>query len=355
VNVSATVNLRADSIDRTLTTTPAEPTDRPALKLAVHGAVVEIDNVLPSLRDQIARLLVPFAVQGWPDGFVPVHGTVRPYDEVDVLRHLSPAARALPRSVDLTDFYQDRERFWVVDERWGMAELNFLKGHWRSWVLPRPQFDPVRCAEMAVIWPLAQLLRPRGLYLLPAAAAVRDNFAVLILCPFGIEPELTALARSGYRLISQRWTALREEDGRIAMLHMPGAVRKSPRPQPRRSSGEGTRHEAGPLWVDLKTAWPHAWQNHAFCDAVLIADPGRRAHTTLKELDPTSAAALLRRAWPITELHPARRHSPIPAKLAQFCRCAELQLSRDPQELIPLLDSFQQTHAAVANGMTAVA
>jgi hypothetical protein len=233
--------------------------------------------------------------------------------------------------------FEDGERFWLVDDRWGMAEINFLKGQWRSWVLPRPQFDPVRCAEMAVLWPLAQLLRPRGVHLLPAAAAVRNGWAFLIICPFGVQPELTALIGSGYKLLGQRWTAVREEDGRLALLHMPGLIEHTAKHTTQR-----------PAWVDLNERSLGAWQNHAFCDAVLIADAGRRPHASLKELDPPSAAARLRSAWPIIELHPNRRHSSLPAKLAQGCRCAELQLSRSPTELLPLLDSFRHGGAAIA-------
>jgi hypothetical protein len=285
------------------------------MRFAVHGPAVEVECSATSLGPQVRRLLGPFAVADWPDGFASVHGVVRPYEEADVVRHLSPAARALPRTNDLFELYEEGERFWVVDDRWGMAEINFLKGQWRSWVLPWPQLDPAGCAEMAVLWPLAQLLRPRGLYLLPAASVARDEWAALLVCPFGAEPELAALEEGGYTVIGRRWTALREEDGRVALMHMPHT---------------GTAGIAG------------QWRHHAFCDAVLVAEPGRRAHASLKDLDPTSAAAVLRRAWPIAELHPSRRHSALPAKLSQLCRCAEVQLSRDPSEILPLLESLRQ-------------
>jgi hypothetical protein len=311
---------------------------------------VEVESFLPEMDLHVRRLLGGFAVAGWPDGFTPVHGTVRPYDEAEVLRHLSPAARPLPRTQDLAEgyeVYQDGERFWLVDDRWGMAEINFLRGQWRSWVLPRPQLDLVRCAEMAVLWPLAQLLRPRGLYLLPAAAAVRDGWALLVLCPFGIGPELTSLVRSGYKLIGQRWTAVREEEGRLALLRMPGLVERvpTPRPRPQRASSRDGSGGDQSAWVDLTEQSPGARQNHAFCDAVLVAEPGRRAHARLNELDPAAAATLLRRAWPIPELHPSRRHSTLPTRLAQLCRCADLQLSRRPDELLPLLDALRMGNA----------
>jgi hypothetical protein len=328
---------------------PAAPA--PArMKFAVHGPAVEVECAVPGLGAQVRRLLGPFSVAGWPSGFVPVHGVVRPYEHADVMRHLSPAARPMARSQDMAELYEDGERFWVVDDRWGMAEINFLKGQWRSWLLPWPQFDPVRCAEMAVLWPLAQLLRPRGLCVLPAVSVVRDGRAALILCPFGMEPELTALVRAGYRIIGQRWTALREEDGRVAVLHMPGCVERSL--VPRRRAADGTdgaakSPSAAPAgWVDLNEQLAVPWQNHAFCDAVLVAEPGRRPHAGLRELDSGSAADLLRRAWPIVELHPSRRHGPLPARLAHLCRCGELRLSRDPGELLSLLDEFLSPETA---------
>jgi hypothetical protein len=224
-----------------------------------------------------------------------------------------------------------------------MVEVNFLRGSWRSWVLPRPQLDPVRVAEMAVLWPAAQLLRPRGLYLLPAASAVRNGWAFLLLCPFGLEPELTALARAGYKIIGQRWTAVREEEGRLALLHLPGVVERGLTTRVRDASGE-----PGARWVDLNGQFLGSTQNHAFCDAVLVADAGRRAQTALTELNPNDALHLLRQAWPIVELHPHRRHSPLPLKLSQQCRCAEVQLSRTAGELLPLLDSFRYAQSQSA-------
>lgn len=323
-------------------------------RFAVHGLAAEVDCAVPAMSSEIDRMLGPFTTPDWPDGFTAVSGSVRAYDTARVVRHVSPAARQLPspRCQDLAELYEDDERFWLVDERWGMVEVNFLKGTWRSWVLPRPQFDPVRCAEMAVFWPLAQLLRPRGVYLLPAASAVRNGFAFLLLCPFGLAPELTALARSGYKIIGQRWTAVREEEGRLALLHLPGVVERGPAPP-------GARHRSfarfdefglsprlapagcGSQWLDLNGQFPGSAQHHAFCDAVLVAGPGRRARAATRELEPPDALHLLRQAWPIVELHPHRRHSTLPLKLSRQCRCVEATFSRDTTELLQLLDSIQ--------------
>ena len=74
---------------------------------------------------------------------------------------------------------------------------------------------------------MAQLLRARGLYMVPASSATLAGRTFLMLSPFPLEPELTALIRGGYRVIGQSWTAIREEDGRFKLLHLPGHVERS--------------------------------------------------------------------------------------------------------------------------------
>jgi hypothetical protein len=316
-------------------------------RFALHGPLLEIDCDVPTVSEEVRRVLSPFEVSDWPEGFGSLAGCVRAYDGAQVVRHVSPTARPVPaqRSLDLAELYEDGERFWLVDERWGMVEINFLKGSWRSWVLPQPRLDAVRVAEMAVLWPAAQLLRPRGLYLLPAASAVRNGWAFLLLCPFGLEPELTALVRAGYKIIGQRWTAVREEEGRLALLHLPGRIERATLPRPRLAPGHLTpatsSDPSDAQWTDLNQQFIGSAQNHAFCDAVLVADPGRRARAALVQLDPSDALHLLRQSWPIVELHPHRRHSPLPMKLSQQCRCAEVQLSRSPGEMLQLLEGFR--------------
>ncbi|MDB5293610.1 MAG: hypothetical protein JWL69_4851 [Phycisphaerales bacterium] len=301
------------------------------LKLAFHGPAVVLDSAVPSLDAAIDSLLSPFTVPGWPEGFIPAAGVIRPFDQAEVLRCLSPTARHLTRTPELMDVYEEAERFWIADDRWGMAEINLLRAQWRSWILPRPRLDAHRVVESAILWPLAQLLRSRGVHLLPAASAVRDGFAFLLISPFSPEPELTALVKEGYKIIGRRWTALREEDGRLALLHLPGCA---PLPAPPRLHLTITR----PAWTDPTHEPISPWQNHAFCDAVLIAEAGRRPSATLKETDPTSAANVLRQAWPILELHPTRRPSPLPGRLSQCCTCHQLQLSQNPKDLPPLLE-----------------
>jgi hypothetical protein len=317
-----------------------------------------VDCAVPTVSAQARRLLEPFAVSGWPDTFGATVGTIRHYDQNEVLRHLSPGARRVAQAgsptAEMMELYEDGERFWVVDERWGMAEVNLLKGQWRSWLLPRPQLDAVRCCELAVLWPVAQLLRAKGLYLLPAVSAVRDGWSVLILSPFGMEPELTALIRAGYRIIGQRWTAVREEDGRLALLHVPGQVERPVGPRLRSTlapapAGGDARGPDDAGWVDLTAEYPGSWQNHAFCDAVLVIEPGRRpAAQTREAADPSAALSALRTAWPMVELMPQRRYGQLALKLAQNCRCCEVQLSRNPKDLLTLLNALRYAPAGGA-------
>ena len=78
----------------------------------------------------------------------------QPFDGAQVQRHLSTAAVRFPCSAGPTAdlFYDpvDAERFWLVDDRWGIAELNLLRGRWRAWVLPRPGVD---ATTVAVVLP----------------------------------------------------------------------------------------------------------------------------------------------------------------------------------------------------------
>jgi hypothetical protein len=304
-------------------------------KYAIHGLAVEIESEMPPIDEGSDVWLWPFETDVLPDGVSCTEGTIRPYgDGEEVMRHVSAAASRLPTSGPLLELYQEGERFWVVDDRWGICEINVLKGAFRSWVLPQPTLDETRVAELAVVWPIAQLLRHKGLYLLPAVSAARGDFGVLILCPFNLEQELRALIRAGYQILGQRWTAVREEGGRIELLRMPGRVECEATPRLRDQSMPRAR------WVDL------AGMRHcAFCDAVLVVEPGRRSGAHVSELSGPRAGEQLRRAWPITELHPHRRQGQLATKLAGV-RCWQAQLSRRAEDLVVLLDSLSGSSTA---------
>jgi hypothetical protein len=298
----------------------------------MHGCAVGISSAVKSLAPEIAHLFGDFRVKQWPPRVVPVSGTLWPYEQSHVLKHLSPTARRVATHCELLELYEDEERFWLVDDRWGIAEINLLKGQWRSWVLPKPAIDATRVAEMAILWPMAQVLRARGLYLLPAASVAFGNRAFLLISPFGIEPELTTLIRGGWRIIGQSWTAIHEQDGRFELLNFPGQLER-PIPPGVRLAGRG----ASSPWVDLMYEYAGAEQQRGLCDAVLIATSARRTTSGVRPLDRGAAAQVLRGAWPMFELHPSRRHGQIPARLAQKVPCYELTLSREPRELLNIL------------------
>lgn len=315
-------------------------------RLAVHGLAVEIKCEIDGLRPALDHDLGEFAVPDWPDGFVPVTGSIRPFERTEVLKCLSASARRID-GPDFLELYEEQERFWAIDERWGMTEINLLKGSWRSWILPGPMVDSIRCAHASVVWPMAQLLRSRGLHLLPACAVARGGKAFLILSPFSIEPEMVALVHAGFRVIGQAWTAVREEQGKIELLHMPGHVQRPVSPRFRGGCDQT------PLWVDLAQEHDGIEQRYGFCSAVLVVEPGRRAKGYFSRLNSARAAALLKSSWPIAELHPQRRHGQLATRLSQRCECYEVALSRSVEEFVASMTelasgSSRSNRAAVA-------
>jgi hypothetical protein len=314
----------------------ARRSDPACRRFAIHGLALELRCDLPGIMVEVEAMLGLFEVGSWPEGFTPIVGTVELFDADTVARNVSSAAVRFPSSHHSVELYKDCERFWLIDERWGMAELNLLRGTWRSWVFEHPTADATVCAEDAVIWPLAQLLRDKGLHLLPAISVARGGWGAMIFSSFGIEPELSALARNGYQIIGQRWTAVREEDGQVAMLHIPGWVERQSAPRLRYLGAEA---QVGRL--DLTREFAGAFQHHAFCNVALITEPGRRPLAHLRDLSHSAAINVLKRSWPLVDLHPQRRAGQLPPKLALHCRCAELQLSRDPQDLLRLLEGIR--------------
>ncbi len=306
-------------------------------KLCLHGLAIELNGRADLLSQYAQSMLRPFVVAAIPGKIPRIYGSIHPYEEAEVIKHLSSSAVRVPQDDPSLELYQDGERFWLVDERWGLSEVNCLKGQWRSWVLPQPSADVVRCAEGAVLWPLAQLLKGRGVHLLPAVSVVKDGWGVLILTPFSIEPELEQLLGSGYRLVGQRWTAVRERDGFIELLTMPGVMERTGPPRLRRALGD-----AGQQWVDLTLAHPQSIQRRAICDMVLMACPGRRATAHANDLSMPEAVMLLRQNWPIADIHPTRRPGQVPGRIAQLCRCVQVQLSRRAEDLVVLMDSLRQ-------------
>jgi hypothetical protein len=303
-----------------------------ARRLSLHGLSVEIECQVSGLNPTIGRLLGCFNVDALAAQSPRTLGSIVPYEGAEVARRLPGDAVPLHDPGELTEIYAQDERVWMFDERWGMSEINVLKGQWKSWIIPQPRLDPVRLTEISVLRPLAMLLKNRGVHLLPAAAAAREGFSVLAISPFGLERELSALLASRYRIIGQRWTALREESGQLVLLGMPGVVQQRP-------AGIGAAAE----WIDLTASNPLSSQQQAICSAVVIIDAGRRARATLNPWSPEDAATVLRLAWPLPELHPSRRRAQFGLRVAQICPCYRVRLSHDPREWVSLLESLRST------------
>lgn len=299
-------------------------------RFCLHGAPVELECAVPELRREIRATFGVFALHE-ADPYSPCIGTLVPYDQTEVVRRLSSSAMLIARTAELAEVYQDRDRFWLVDDRWGVCELNLLKNVWRSWVIPTPEIDPFRCIEMAVMWPLTHLLRGRGIHLVPAASASHQGAGILLISPFGLEPELRAMRDAGYQLIGQRWTVLRGEENEVSLLKIPGGMERSDSRQQSANSTEGD------TWIDLTEGHPSADAERGPCRAILVVKHGRRPTARLHEVEGSAAVKLLRRSWPIPELCPQRRVSPLASNLAQVSRCWEVQLSRDPGEFLRLL------------------
>ena len=359
---------RAPSIDRPASDAPSPRAVAPhpgntVRRLAVHGLTVTLRCDVPALDAAVARMLGEFEVDALPPGFMPISGTVRPYEASEVVASLSPQARRVesasryqPGPDEPAELYEDGDRLWVVDERWGIAELNPVKGSWRSWLLPQPRLDVPRCVDAAVLWPMAQLLRRRGLHLLPAASAVRAGQGVMIIAPFDVGPELAALVRAGYKLVGQRWTAVRtasdapaaapvgasRHGGPIELLRMPGWVERAADSlvAPRTRAGASPATSSAPRRpVDLTLEHCGAAAAHAYCGDVLVVSPARRAASGVRRLtSPDEALQLLRAAWPLAELHAQRGGAgQLAHRLAQRCGVYELALSREPRDLPDLL------------------
>ena len=303
---------------------------RPAL-FALHGHGFSLLVAPPALRDAALALLVDHAENELP--FPPAaEGRVLPYDEAAVMRHVS--ADAVPVTEGDAAFHpmlelfrsRDGGRWWLVDERWGLCEVDLVRRRWHSYVLPEPPVDAVRLVEATVFWPLAQLLRGRGLHLIPAAAVAlprRDggNRGVVILAPGGADREVTAARDFGLRVVGQRWTALREEaDGTISALGLPGRT-------PDAAGAAGG-------WADAAAGnrCPHAT-----AELLLVADPMRRAQAGSVRAPAGEATDLVRAAWPMPAIGPAGGANPLPARLARACQVHRVHLGRDGGELCRLL------------------
>jgi hypothetical protein len=181
----------------------------------------------------------------------------------------------------------------------GIVEVNLLRSHWRAWVLDAPPVRPDECVDAAVLWPLAQLMRSRGVHVVPAMSVSLGQRAALIVSPYELGAELSVMLDAGYRVVGQRWTALREEqDGRVSVIQMPGWVR---RVHPK-DMGLVNDHvdrvrpnAAVETYHDFMVERPASCQCRSTLATVVVVEPGRRdagvARDPLPRRCPRGAAA----------------------------------------------------------------
>lgn len=321
-------------------TSPSPPATVAAARFNVHGLIVEVSCALPGLRQVMADVLGPLQVLDLPAGFQPIEGSVDVYDADVVARHISPQAERFASFGDYAELWRDGERCWLLDDGWGLCEINFIRRSFRSWVLPQTHLNAIRAVDQAVLWPAAQVMLTRGLALLPAASVAHRGRGALLVSPFSLEPELSAILDAGHGLIGQRWTAIREEDGRPLMLAMPGRIERAPAPQLRsRASAILSIQPQQSEWIDL-AANAATRCNYSWCDVIFVVEPGRRAVPRATPLTGASATAAIRRAWPMPDVGPSNRQAQLATRLAQQCRVYQVELSRDPRAILRLLDDL---------------
>ena len=347
------------------TPTPPGSPDRVAqipLRFNVHGLIAEVCCALPGLRQVMADLFEPLRVAELPDGLVPIEGSVEAYDADVVARHVSPRAERVATFGDYAELWRDGEKCWLLDDGWGLCEINLIKRSFRSWVLAQSPLSAVRAVEQAIVWPLAQVMMSRGLAVLPAASVVHRGRGVLLVSPFSLEPELTAILHAGNSLVAQRWTAIREEDGRPLMLAMPGRVERAPTPQLRaKATALLSIAPSQTQWIDLATIAPSRC-NYSWCDVVLVVEPGRRAVPRVTPLTGASATAAIRRAWPMPDVS-GNRQAQFATRLGQTAQVLQVELSREPHALLRLIEQLPvenahvrgRLHASVHNAPARVA
>ncbi|MGF1633731.1 MAG: hypothetical protein ACFCVE_07760 [Phycisphaerae bacterium] len=294
----------------------------------MHGLAMSLTNAVPGMAHAVATILGGFEVDAFPPGFTAIDGRVEPYDVDSLTRRLPAGATRVPTPDDADDtfeIYQEGERFWRVDERWGICEVNLLKRTFRSYVLEsrlsharrmdqagNADLSTYALAEAAVLWPASQLMLAQGLHLVPATALAADGWGVLLVGDQEITADLRQMIAGGFSLIGQRWAALRAEDGLVAMLRMP--------------AGEGCRVS-----------------HHAFCDHVVMINGFRREDTLLRPLAVHQATAALQRIWPARHVRRTAAERQLVNRLAETCRVDQVTLGRNVCDLAHVINGIRPT------------
>jgi hypothetical protein len=313
----------------------------PVLRLNLHGQAVDIRCSLPGLRQILLDLLRGLAVAELPEGFHPVDARLDEYDDRSVARMVSGNARRICAVGGIAELWGDGERFWMLDESWGICEINLLRRSWRACLLPRALNDPYRTLDHALFWPLSQLLVRNEILLVPGASVIHRGRGVLLLAPFDLEPELHVYARSGRAVISQRWSALRFDEGKPLLLTTPGRLERFTPPH----RGQ-LRSALGPTWYDLTGLFgskPYAW-----CDVIVVVDPARRSNPSVRTLRGGTGSDTLRTAWPVPEVMPGHASGRLLGALAHHATIVRAEFSRDASQLQSLLSRIEPSRASTS-------
>ena len=294
------------------------------ISLHGHGVRLRIDH--PVVARPAARVLATLAEEALP--FEPIEGEVADFVHKRVMRHVADdAVRVHPGEPGHHPLYElfrspAGDRWWQVDERWGLSEIDLVRGRWRSFVLPAPRIDAMRLFEATVWWPMAHLLAGRGLHLVPASSlAGPDGGGTLILSP-GNDDREAAAAGPPVRVVGARWTAIRQDLRGLDLLAMPGSPLGSLDKRPLR------------LHTDVAYFSPRcqATCRRARCRQILIATPDRGDSISSTPILGTGRLAALRRAWPMPTLSPASTR--FLHDLAGLSHLRRARLARDGYRLV---------------------
>jgi hypothetical protein len=286
-------------------------------RFCIHGLPITIDLSSPFLQPKIDAVLRPFIVEKINSPIPVAHGSIQSFNSTQVLRNVNPQATRVGSIDNRAEIYSLGEQYWLIDERWGICWLNLLKRQWRSWMLPKPTLPTNQCIDAAVLWPMAQLLKIRGLHLIPAISIRRDQWSALILSPYPLDREIIRLASAGFTIVGPRYSALREKQSRVELLDFPH---------------ESANHTAT------------SPSSPTDCQAVFLIESARRLVTRGKILtNPDAAAARIRHALPFMEVPPTRRRlGDFAAHLARQCRCVSVELSKNEEDFHQLIESSRR-------------
>ena len=277
-----------------------------AVRLSLPGLRVDViadDRRVAARLDRMSSL--PAAT-----GRAHVEGSVSAYDERAVMRRVSARAVRVDSADPLMELYRDPDdggRYWRVDERFGLCEIDLAKRCWRTWLLATSPLDEEELFEACVLWPLSHLARGSGLHLIPAAAASQGGRGVLMLSPVDLRGELDALSSAGVSVVGRRWVVMGEgEDGGVSVSALPG---------------EGASAGGGR------------------CALVLLIEPPRRSSASAMPVAAAAAREQIKASWPAPPL-PGTSTSAVSAVAARLSRTAavhRVRLGQNGADLARLL------------------